>query len=359
LQNGFDRLPNYAWVMEKIIEEVGADTFWERYPNLRDVHAALTLDSDVGDGETESLCNPAAGAVFRAIRADCPAQPMLIDVLLLNAARLDLHGTAVSSDHRYRDDESEHDRALLAGIGERMNLPFDTANYLCHLSNTYKYLYVATPKAACTAIKHCLQQAEMAGTLVFRDYGEEHKPTLSPLLAPIHSPQVYFDAFGVDDWFRFTFVREPFGRALSCYLDKIVNSAGERNRLLPRLGLDPNAGIPSFADFLNAVARYPVEEHDLHWAPQSWLTQPDTVKYHFIGRLENFETDFQHVCDRLGIKMQSQSGRHSTRADEKLAAYYGAEEIELARSIYAQDFIGFGYDSNLLTARSRPQAEPD
>jgi hypothetical protein len=173
---------------------------------------------------------------------------------------------------------------------------------------------------------------------------------LSPLLAPLDEPRLYFTALQTDDWFRFTFVRDPFDRALSCYLDKIVNSVPERHRLLPELGFDPVGDVPSFADFLKAIADQPDGQRDLHWAPQSWLTQPATMRYHFIGRLERFDQDFHHVCDKLGIVAVTDTVRHSTKASEKLASFYGGEEIRLVQAIYAADFTTFGYDGNRLKA---------
>lgn len=350
LEAGSSRLPNYLWVIGKVLNTLDPDEFWALYPVLKDVHAALGLPNSAAS-KVEALPADAAFEIFAAIRANSPGQPDLLGKILLNAARLDLQDCETGPDYRSLLDGSEGDKALCDAIGDRMGLPFDIANYLCHLSNRHKYLYVATPKVACTTLKHCLQQFEMNGKLSFRHYGEEHFPSLSPLLSPLNNPQVYFDALDSEDWFRFTFVRDPFHRALSCYLDKIVASSFERTRLLPVLHLDPAAGIPSFGEFLKAIAQTPVEEHDLHWAPQYWLTQPDKVRYHFIGRLERFDEDFAHLSERLGLTAEASAVRHSTQAGDKLASYYGEEEIALVQAIYARDFTTFGYDSARLTSR--------
>jgi hypothetical protein len=72
------------------------------------------------------------------------------------------------------------------------------------------------------------------------------------------------------------------------------------------------------------------------------------MRYHFIGRLERFDEDFGHVCKTLGVAAVTDAVRHSTRASEKLASFYGGEEIGLVQTIYADDFTTFGYDSNRL-----------
>ena len=340
-------LPNYLRMIERIMGSIEPEPFWARFPRLKQRHEALGLPFTPTE-LAEPLASTAAISLFGAVRLDSPPHPDWLAGQLLDALRLDLQGCAPAGEQAIRNDGSEGDRQLASAIGLAMGLPFDVANYLCHISHRHRYLYVATPKVACTAIKHALQRYEMNGDLHFRRYGEEHLPAISPLLAPGHDPNLFLSALGADDWFRFTFVRNPYSRALSCYLDKIVNSSIERKRLLPLLDLDPDMGIPSFAGFLSAVAVMPVESHDLHWAPQAWLTQPARMRYHFIGRLESFDRDIRHVADLVGFEVPDGEARHSTGADEKRAAYFGPAEIELVRSIYADDFSTFGYDPKEL-----------
>jgi hypothetical protein len=324
-------LTNVMHVCDRIEASIGPGGLALRYPRF-----AAALDAPANDAQ----------ALFRIIRDELPDTPDVIDQFVMLAMRLDVQQTGPTADFAYLDEQSEPGRATRNAIATAMNLPFPDANSLCHLSNQHGYLYVETPKVACTAIKHSLQQADMGGDLSFRRYGDEHFPILSPLLAPLDHPGLFEAALKRDGWLRFTFVRDPFSRILSCYLDKIVNSVEERRRLLPDLGLDPEQ-IPAFGDFLAAIDRQPVEERDAHWASQSWLTQPKTVRYHFIGRLERFETDFRALSDQLGIKAGIGAVRHSTDAADKLAAYYGAAEARLARTIYAEDFDRFGYSDRL------------
>lgn len=332
---------NYLRVAGNILATIGDDEFRTRYPRLAGLRHPVTPDAPAISDARE---------IFRAIRDDLTENADVIDRFLIQAARLDLQQAGILEDYSYLDETSPQGKAVQVAIGEGMNLPFGAANYLCHLSNRHKYLYVATPKAACTTIKHTLQQVEMGGMLEFRKYGDEHFPVLSPLLAPLDQPSLYFAALQTEDWFRFTFVRDPFDRALSCYLDKIVNSIPERHRLLPELGLDAAGDVPSFATFLKAIADQPDDQRDFHWAPQNWLTQPATMRYHFVGRLERFDEDFRHVCETLGIAAVTDAVRHSTNASEKLANFYGSEEIELVQAIYAGDFTDFDYDSHRLKA---------
>lgn len=330
--------PNLQRASSRVMAPLGQDGFQSRYPRL----AAIPLHLPAGEPNT-----PTPEQLFLTLREDVSDRRDPVDGFMMQGVRLDLQVADTLTDLTYLDDRTEAGVAVRAAIAKTMHLPFADANSLCHLSNRHKYLYVETPKVACTAIKHRLQTAEIDGALVFRNYGDEHFPELSPLMTPLDSPDLFLQALQADDWFRFTFVRNPFTRVLSCYLDKIVASEPERRRLLPELGLDPSV-TPTFKTFLRAIAEQKEDARDAHWAPQAWLTQPDAVSYHFIGRLEQFETDFRYVCERLAIPTNIAAVRHSTDAGDKLAAYYGPKEIRLAQLIYAEDFLRFGYDSRSL-----------
>jgi hypothetical protein len=335
--------PNLLRVSSRIMSSLGREGFRSRYPEL----AAMLPRLAAGDLKATTL-----DQLFLMIRLSVADRRDSIDRFMMQGIRLDVQAADPLGDLTYLDDQTEAGFAARAAIAQSTHLPFADANSLCHISNRHKYLYIETPKVACTAIKHRLQTAEIDGTLLFRTYGEEHFPELSPLMTPLDSPDLFLRVLGGDDWFRFTFVRNPFTRVLSCYLDKIVASEPERQRLLPELGLDP-AVIPSFNLFLRAIAGQSEDKRDAHWAPQAWLTQPDTVRYHFIGRLERFRADFDYVCRKVGIPTDIATVRHSTDAGDKLAAFYGPKEIRLVQSIYAEDFLRFGYDRNLPTGVDR------
>lgn len=286
-------------------------------------------------------------ALFLAIRRLVPEARDFLDVLVINAAKLDIHMLEVEPADRYWYDDSSGDKNLRYQVSQRVGLPFWTANYLIHFSNIHKFLYVATPKVGCTTLKHYLQQVELQGLLDYRYYGEEHDAALSPLLQPVDCVRAFLEALDNDRCFKFTFVRNPFSRALSGYIDKIVNSKPERERLLPPLGIEPDNEPPSFAHFLRAVAHQAPELRDYHWAEQSWLTQPAAIQYDFVGRFERFGDDFEHVCKQIGFTATVPAVEHSTHADKRYSEFYGPEEVELVREIYSRDFQTFGYDDRL------------
>ncbi len=225
--------------------------------------------------------------------------------------------------------------------------PDGLTNYICHWSPGLRCVYVETPKVACTTIKRVLQAAELKLADMGRDRAPKdiHARECSPLLSPHVDPGGFMDAMHDASYFRFGFVRNPFSRALSCWLDKMVGNEFERARLAPLLGLEDSV-LPSLADYLTAVARQPEAERDPHWATQSYLLRPDRVRYSFIGRFEFFRPQFLAVCTRLGIEDYAADlpdTWHATDASAKVREHVGAREADLIREIYDEDFRNFGY----------------
>jgi hypothetical protein len=223
--------------------------------------------------------------------------------------------------------------------------PDGLTNYICHWSPRLRYVYVETPKVACTTIKRVLQAAELGPDRAAERPADVHERRRSPLLSPRADPDAFVAAMQDAAVFRFGFVRNPFSRALSCWLDKMVKNGFERARLAPKLGLDPDSP-PAFADFLSAVAEQADVSRDIHWATQTYLLRPNRVRYSFIGRFEFFRPQFLAVCTRLGIEDYAgdlPDTWHATDASAKVREHVGAREADLIREIYRDDFGNFGY----------------
>lgn len=220
-----------------------------------------------------------------------------------------------------------------------------TADYLVNISQRNRYLYVENAKVACTTIKRSLQLAEFDGDLELLPENV-HDRSLSPLIAPSNNMALFRSVFA-EDFFRFTFVRNPYTRALSCYLEKFAENEYERGRLSPELGLDSSV-VPSFEEFLVAVREQPLGMRDIHWERQAFLLCPNAMKYTFIGRFEQFGSHWKKVFEYLGLPATGQAQmRHSTGASSRLSAHYGWRERALVREIYMEDFLTFGYGFGL------------
>ncbi|HHN73470.1 MAG TPA: hypothetical protein ENK13_05220, partial [Thermopetrobacter sp.] len=183
-----------------------------------------------------------------------------------------------------------------------------------------------------------------------------HDKTRSPLCGFLALQEPLSVIFESDVYFRFCFVRNPYTRVLSCYLDKIAGR--RRARFLPKLGFAPEQDV-TLGEFLERLAACRrLLRLNPHWAPQSFLIRPDRIRYHFIGRFEHLESHLRLLAATLGYEhLLADPDRvavrpHRTDAGERVREYIGGREAALIQRVYRDDFLTFGYslDPRFCTA---------
>ena len=222
-------------------------------------------------------------------------------------------------------------------------------NYGVHVSLKHKYVFVETPKVACSTIKISLQRMELEDPEFTReDFEDLHRRDYSPLLRLQQLPN--FESYlKREDFFTFCFVRNPYDRLLSCYLDKICHSTNFKKKVLQSMGVgEANIDHPvSFEEFVTVVENQKPIEMDYHWRPQTYLTCQNTIDYDFTGRLETFADDFQAIGKKLSPKFDEYyvpEFRHQTDAHNLLEKYYNDKLYARVFDIYKIDFETFSYD---------------
>ena len=222
-------------------------------------------------------------------------------------------------------------------------------NYAVQISLKHKYIFVETPKVACSTIKLTLQRMELDDPEFTReDFEDLHRRDYSPLLRLQQLPN--FESYlGREDFFTFCFVRNPYDRLLSCYLDKIIHPTNFKKKVLVSMGLDEkNIDHPiSFEEFVSVVETQTPIEMDYHWRPQAYLTCRHIVNYNHIGKLESFEDDFQRIGMQLSPEFEefyAPEFRHKTDAHNLLEKYYTNDLYTRVFEIYEVDFMNFSYD---------------
>ena len=237
----------------------------------------------------------------------------------------------------------------MAAIKEFFPYNLDLADYLINCSYKHKYVYMEIPKAASTTIKKMLQLIEVNGDHSrIPTWSWERNRSPLPLFSKMNVPwrRVFFG----DEFFRFSFVRNPYTRILSCYLDKfIADRWDERRSMLVSLGLPENS-LPTFVDFLYGVEKYP--HANIHWAPQEYLLNKRKIDYHYLGRFEQLSVGLEIILQRIAPEMRSillsiKDDTHSTNASQQVSKYIESQERLLIRRIYKRDFDSFGYSDNL------------
>lgn len=215
------------------------------------------------------------------------------------------------------------------------------------VSDEHRFVYCVLQKVACTSIKTSL--APLLGvdgeTPIRKDGTSAIHRVLKESGHQIDRRQFLEGLEGIyGDYFKFAFVRNPYDRLLSCYLQKATPST--RGKLFPPRYKDVvlYQGMP-FREFVEAVYRIPDEAADPHYRSQhvTLLDPEGRLIPQCIGRFENLREDFAYILRRLGANDRGSSLPHLTRSPEKTGDYYDPEIRELVAERFARDFELFGY----------------
>ncbi len=160
-------------------------------------------------------------------------------------------------------------------------------------------------------------------------------------MTPLQVPS-FVSLINDPSYFKFCFVRNPFERLLSCYLEK-VKDGGLTARFQSKLGY--GRALVSFSDFIAVIKQESIDDMDPHYAPQYHHNFHQLMNYNYIGRFERLEPDLIAIGSKLKIDFMNYFIRidpHGT--GEKSPKYFFTDSIidDIVR-IYQIDFETFGY----------------
>lgn len=227
-----------------------------------------------------------------------------------------------------------------------------------------KILYLAMPKAASSRIRSNL--AAMIGNDTVSGWRSDqnwkvHNRKASNLQAPRHGVVQFYRMATSPDALRFTFVRNPYTRLLSCWADQyrdrpLVPGYGRvevylahREMADPALPVGADKSL-SFADFVAFACTTSTWRIDKHWQSQSDIVDLPGVAFDLIGKTETFAKDFERVLDHVDA---SDEVRHAampplhTSSRRRLADYFTPELADTIYRAYERDFDQFGYARTL------------
>jgi chondroitin 4-sulfotransferase 11 len=144
----------------------------------------------------------------------------------------------------------------------------------------------------------------------------------------------YIGQVDKDDYFKTSFVRNPFDRAVSkCFHYKKLAATGQnpQNDNLTQLAFSDwvkQGGL----DDLSPQMEYLVD-HDHEFAMD------------FVGRFENLQEDWDKVCDRIKIPRKT-LGHYNATEHKHYSEYYDTEAREIITEKYATDLLQFKYEFN-------------
>lgn len=257
----------------------------------------------------------------------------------------------------------------------KINLPFedrsvwDYLRWNSYLSERYRFLYVATPKVACTSLKwwfadlegysKCLSEVkdsnESDPDLVIHDSFHRVAPTVTGL-----APEDLVEPIVSDSYFRFAVVRNPYKRIFSAWQSKLLLREPLQVKaylkcefyLMPiKSALDIALAFEGFLEYL-ASCETP-NYLDFHWTPQATLLRPDLIAYTKLTHIENAKELSLALAEHLGPNIPDPFATHRTNESliPFLPKFITERSVELIKSLYAEDFITFEYDSKIPMAR--------
>ena len=198
------------------------------------------------------------------------------------------------------------------------------------LSTEYKFYYCRIPKAANSTVVRTLAAH-------ITDFGLKHNDIKA------QKAKKYFKNFAnikdlypeevLNDFFCFTFVRHPDARVLSAYLDKLQGKTASNKKEYAEISKS------TFRDFLHLLDDHLLYKNP-HWAPQSELIPLNVADMHYIGRVENLESDLHNICNQLFNNFKGIHTRthNITKSQHKVDHYFSSYEKELTRKLYHNDF---------------------
>ena len=235
------------------------------------------------------------------------------------------------------------------------------------ISHHHKCIFVHIPKNAGQSIEHVFLNLlnldwETRAPLLLRynDRAELGPPRLAHLRAQEYVSYRYLSQELFEEYFKFTFVRNPWSRMVSIYKYLKFNQKYE------------------FKSFLKNAFKNKVWRDD-YWfvRPQSDFvcTEDGKLLVDFVGKFETLQEDFNDICTKIALapikiphvnksNVKPKPSLHPIRFIEyvnyqisqinlkqiptfkKYQDYYDHESIEIVAELYKRDIELFGYKFN-------------
>jgi hypothetical protein len=147
----------------------------------------------------------------------------------------------------------------------------------------------------------------------------------------------YARHFPLENYFKFTMVRNPWDRAVS-QIEYLRRSFPEAAALFSGRTFKENLRI-------YCQTRMMVRGHDLSACQTDYLIDDyGAIRIDFIGRFESLQNDFEKICEQIGI-LPAPVLEHAFNSErhEHYSSYYDQESAGWIRHRFARDIDNLGY----------------
>jgi hypothetical protein len=229
-------------------------------------------------------------------------------------------------------------------------------DYLVNVLPTQGVIYLVVPKAASTRIRATLGAIDGRRS---RSINPNRRQRFRGPQGPRSMTVRSFHRLATSPaTLRFSFVRNPYARLVSCWADKFQDKplAPGRSRLIDDYlasRRDIDATLPagadqtlSFEQFVTFAAASASLRLDPHLQLQDDILSMPGIALDFIGRTESFDADFARVLHHIGVS-DAIKGESHTRLNpshhRQWPDYYTASLASAVHRAYQRDFDRFGY----------------
>ena len=204
------------------------------------------------------------------------------------------------------------------------------------ISHAHKFIFVAIPKTGTHSVREALRphfgpdDEEQARLFIEKKLNNAELAALGHGHIGLSTLRQHMDPAQFDSYFKFAFVRNPFDRFVSfCAFFTKNNGLFER---------DPKSAMRHFL-----FAAPPM--NNIVFQPQNTFVAnaQGELLSDFIGRVETMQSDYDAICERLGIPSE-QLGRQNSSQHDEYRSYYDQQLIDGVAKLYGRDLELFGYD---------------
>lgn len=212
------------------------------------------------------------------------------------------------------------------------------------ISHSKKFIFIHNYKVAGTSIHRTL--------LDYTNITLRRTNKLDQLLIRIgYYPKIFSSAFDghiiardlkkqipekiFDTYFKFGFVRNPWDWQTSLYSFMLKEGTKHHQYHIIKK-------FKSFDDYID----WRVHE-DLHFQHSFFYDENDRCLMDFIGKLETLKSDFDFVCNKVGIQKEILH-ENKSRNDNDFLKYYTPKSIKMVEQAFQKDIQLFKYEVPVL-----------
>jgi hypothetical protein len=217
------------------------------------------------------------------------------------------------------------------------------------ISQNHKFIFVHVPKVAGQSVTNallpfCLSSYELP---IAKLFGASNYIKINTKFRKYLGFNLYAHAFSdhvnaqtlrgslgnsFDDYFKFAFVRNPWGWIYSHYTYALKNKRHFRHQFIRS----------KFSDFNAFVEWLCLEKEDRKLQKSYLCDDAGELLVDYVGRHETIHQDFLAICESIGVNVSLPHLNQSASVDYR--QYYSSRARDLVQSTYAEDIALFDYE---------------